>query len=92
MKFGDNNDDYDLLLQLKHLSNDPNISLEERDEVIDAIHEVVTGKNPNHVNWKRLYAVMFNEKDRKPYMSMIQLCKKIQKVEKGNFSQDRKTK
>lgn len=92
MKFADGTDDFDLLIQLKQLSNDPNISLEERDDVIDAIHEVASGKSPMHVNWKRLYSVMFNEKDRKPYMSMIQLCKKIQKVEKGNFSLDRKTK
>ena len=66
MKFVDGNDDYDLLMKLKHLSNDPSISLEERDDVRDAIHEVVSGNAPKNINWKRLYSVMFN-KDRKPY-------------------------
>ena len=66
MKFVDGNDDYDLLMKLKHLSNDPSISLEERDDVREAIHEVVSGNAPKNINWKRLYSVMFN-KDRKPY-------------------------
>jgi len=38
MKFTDGNDDEEILRKLKILSNDPYISLEERDYVRNALH------------------------------------------------------
>lgn len=70
MKFADGNDDEEILLKLRSLSDDPYLTLKERDHVKVSMQAVLRERTPKRINWKRLYYLMFH-KDRKPYQSMI---------------------